>query len=116
MWEKYRKIAIQEMRPYVLGEDLSGISVNKEDTPEEGGMIARNSDNHKDKWYVAKAFVEKNYRPDGECNCSGARFVEHIKQHLLVGEDVVCKICGKTVSEIANRDYAPRYPWHPAEI
>jgi hypothetical protein len=60
-WKKFRKTAVQEMRPYVPGEDLSGISVNKEDTPEEGGMIARNSDNHEDQWYVAKGFFEANY-------------------------------------------------------
>ena len=61
MWQKYRKIAVQQMRPYIPGEDLSVISVNTEDTPEKGGMIARNTDNHKDQWYVAKAFFEKNY-------------------------------------------------------
>ncbi len=60
-WDKYKKITIQEMRPYVPGEDLSGISVNSEDTPELGGMIARNSDNHADQWYVAKTFFEKSY-------------------------------------------------------
>jgi hypothetical protein len=26
MWKKYRKTATQEMRPYVPGEDLTGIS------------------------------------------------------------------------------------------
>lgn len=57
----YRKRGITEMRPYVPGEDLTGISVNAEDTPEPGGMIARNSDNHKDQWYVAKAYFIKNY-------------------------------------------------------
>ena len=61
MWKKYRKITIQEMRPYIPGENLSSISVNDEDTPEEGGMIARNADNHKDKWYVSKTFFVKNY-------------------------------------------------------
>ena len=61
MWKKYRKTAVQEMRPYVPGEDLTGISVSPEDTPEEGGMIARNSDNHADQWYVAKDFFAKNY-------------------------------------------------------
>lgn len=49
------------MRPYVLGESLKGISVNEQDTPEEGGMIARNSDNPLDQWYVAKDFFEKKY-------------------------------------------------------
>ena len=61
MWKKYRKAGEQEMRPYVPSEDLSGISLSERDTPEQGGMIARNSDNHKDQWYVAKAFFEKNY-------------------------------------------------------
>lgn len=51
------------MRPYVPGESLEGISVNKEDTPELGGMIARNADNPADQWYVGKAFFEKNYIP-----------------------------------------------------
>ena len=60
-WKKYRKVATQEMRPYIPGEDLTGISVNKEDTPEEGGMIARNDKNHEDQWYVAKKFFESNY-------------------------------------------------------
>ncbi len=61
MWKEYRKTAVQEMRPYVPGEDLTGISVSPEDTPEEGGMIARNAANHADQWYVAKDFFAKNY-------------------------------------------------------
>jgi len=61
MWKKYRETAIQEMRPYIPGEDLTGISVNKEDTPEEGGMIARNSNNLKDQWYIGKQFFIDNY-------------------------------------------------------
>ena len=60
-WKMYRKTAVQEMRPYYPGESLDGISVNKEDTPEVGGMIARNSKNHADQWYVSKAFFEANY-------------------------------------------------------
>lgn len=60
-WKEYRKKALQEMRPYIPGEDLTGISVNKEDSPEEGGMIARNRDNHNDQWYVAKQFFRDNY-------------------------------------------------------
>jgi hypothetical protein len=49
------------MRPYVVGEDLTGVSVQSEDTPEEGGMIAVNSKNVNDQWYVAKKFFEENY-------------------------------------------------------
>ena len=60
-WKRYRKSGYQEMRRYIPGESLAGISLNKEDTPEEGGMIARNKDNHKDQWYVAAKFFRDNY-------------------------------------------------------
>ncbi len=62
-WNYYRKSALQEMRPYILGEDMSGISVSAEDTPEEGGMIARNAKNPNDQWYVARQFFLDNYEP-----------------------------------------------------
>lgn len=61
MYKLYRKKALQNLRPYIMGEDLTGISVNKEDTPEEGGMIAVNDKNPEDKWYVAKQFFIDNY-------------------------------------------------------
>lgn len=60
-FRKYRKVATQEMRFYVPGESLIGVSVSAEDIPEEGGMIARNSNNRSDQWYVAKKFFEDNY-------------------------------------------------------
>jgi hypothetical protein len=63
MWKQYRKKGLTEMMPYVTGMDLSGVSVSKEDTLELGGMIARNSNNHNDMWYVAKAYFEANYEP-----------------------------------------------------
>ena len=54
-----------EARPYIVGEALTGISVNKEDAEEVatigGGMILRNPENHQDQWYVSKAFFAKNY-------------------------------------------------------
>ena len=59
--DNYRKVGIQPMRPYVVGEDLTGISVAGMDTPEEGGMVAVSTTNPDDKWYVAKDFFEKNY-------------------------------------------------------
>jgi len=64
-WTVYRKTGLVEMRPYIPGEDLTNVSVNKEDEAEiengGGGMIARNSENHADKWYVAKAYFDANY-------------------------------------------------------
>lgn len=62
-WTKHKKKNLQEMRPYIPGEDLMGISVSPQDTPEEGGMIARNPENPLDQWYVAKKFYEENYEP-----------------------------------------------------
>lgn len=57
----YRKKNLQPMRPYIEGEDLTGVSINKEDTPELGGMIAINPKNKEDKWYLAKNFFQDNY-------------------------------------------------------
>jgi len=51
-WKPYRRKGITEMRPYVVGEDLTGISVSAQDTPEAGGMIARDPGNPADQWYV----------------------------------------------------------------
>jgi len=61
MYKNYMKTAVQRMRPYVVGEDMTGISVSVEDTPEEGGMIAIGSDNQA-RWYVSKSFFELNYK------------------------------------------------------
>lgn len=60
-WKEYKRTNRATMRPYVPGEDMTGISVSKEDIPELGGMIARNPDNHADQWYVAKTYFEKNF-------------------------------------------------------
>lgn len=64
-WKKYRKKGITEMRPYVLGEDLTGISVSVGDTPStDRGMIARNIDNHADQWYVNYKYYLDNYEQE----------------------------------------------------
>jgi len=102
MWKKYKKTAEQEMRPYIPGEDLSGVSVSERDTPELGGMIARWQDDGA-LWYVSKGFFNENYKPVGETlKSKGDKFVDHIGEHLKYGEDVICTICGKTVDEIAD--------------
>jgi hypothetical protein len=62
-WKQYKRKGLSEMRPYAVGEDLTGISVSQADTPEEGGMIARNPKNHADQWYVAKKYFEDNLEP-----------------------------------------------------
>lgn len=61
-FKKYRRTNIAEMRPYIKGEDLSIISVSKEDDPNNDmGMVARNPKNHKDQWYVARKYFEDNF-------------------------------------------------------
>lgn len=62
-FQQFRRKGLAEMRPYIVGEDLSGVSVSAEDTPEPGGMIARNPKNHNDQWYVARRYFEDNFEP-----------------------------------------------------
>jgi hypothetical protein len=59
-WKQYRRKGLSEMRPYVEGEDLTGVSVNPVDIPAVGGMIARNPVNHQDQWYVAEEYFKEN--------------------------------------------------------
>lgn len=62
MFKQYTRTNIAEMRPYVKGENLSPISVSPEDDPlTDMGMVARNPKNHKDQWYVARAYFEDNF-------------------------------------------------------
>lgn len=61
-YKHYRRTGIAEMRPYIPGEDLTGISVAEVDNPPvDLGMIARNPKNHNDKWYVARKYFEDNF-------------------------------------------------------
>lgn len=64
VFKNYRKKNVQSMRPYVDGEDMTGVSVSEPDSKLEtlmGGMIAVSADNPDDRWYVAKKFFEDNY-------------------------------------------------------
>lgn len=60
-WKKYSRKGVSEMRPYIVGEDLSHVSISPEDNPKEGDMIARNPDNHDDLWLVDKKWFEDNF-------------------------------------------------------
>ena len=64
-FKKYRKRQLQEMRPYVQGEDMSGVSVSEADraagSPKQGDFIARNSNDHSDQWLVSAKFCADNY-------------------------------------------------------
>jgi len=90
-FKHYRKNQTQEMRAYVPGEDLTGISVGAQDTPEEGGMIARNPKNHADQWYVAKQFFAENYEP-----ATQARFCDYKGELVERDGKMVCPACGNS--------------------
>lgn len=60
-WKLYRKINSQEMIPYFDGDSLEGVSVTEGIVPITGGMIARDSNNHDDKWYIEPAFFNAHY-------------------------------------------------------
>ena len=63
-FKQYKRKGLSEMRPYVAGEDMTGISVSNTDNPEtDMGMIARNPINHADQWYVARKYFEDNLEP-----------------------------------------------------
>lgn len=66
-WTQYRRTQIAEMRPYNLGEDMSGVSISTPDqnagSPKQGDMIARNPKNHEDKWLVAAQYFADNFEP-----------------------------------------------------
>lgn len=64
-FKKYRRTNIAEMREYKEGDTTNGISISKVDldngSPKKGDMIARNPENHKDMWLVAKEYFESNF-------------------------------------------------------
>lgn len=61
----YRRKQIAELRPYVHGESMDGISISAPDkangSPKRGDMIARNPKNHADKWLVAAKYFADNF-------------------------------------------------------
>lgn len=59
MYKNYRKKSIQPMRAYILGEDLTCISVAPGETPKSGGKIAK--DNQGSFWYISPEFMAENY-------------------------------------------------------
>jgi hypothetical protein len=58
-WKLYKKKALQMMRDYIPGEDLSKTSVAPGETPEEGDKIA--CDESGSQWLIKKWFVDEKY-------------------------------------------------------
>ncbi len=64
---QYRRKQIAELRPYVQGESMEGISISAPDkeagSPQAGDMIARNPKNHVDLWLVSAQYFKDNFEP-----------------------------------------------------
>lgn len=65
-FEKYNRKAVPaEMRPYVEGESLAGVSIGDDDrangSPKVGDMIARDPSNHYDLWLVNAAYFAEKF-------------------------------------------------------
>ena len=63
----YKRKSYTEMREYVPGEKLEGVSITMSDFdknkghPKEGDMIARDPGNHEDQWLVHKDYFQRHY-------------------------------------------------------
>lgn len=70
MFRKYSKIAFGELRPYIEGEDMTGISIAdidvKNGSPQLGDYIARNPNNYDDQWLVSAQYFKTNFKPTDE--------------------------------------------------
>lgn len=69
MFRKYaRKAKLSELTPWVPGFDMAGVSVSEPDaatgSPKAGDMIARNPENHADRWLVAADYFSANFEPN----------------------------------------------------
>lgn len=69
-FRRYHRTKIAELRPYVEGESLEGVSISQADrdagSPKLGDMIARNPANHEDQWLVAFDYFTENFEPETE--------------------------------------------------
>jgi hypothetical protein len=61
----YLRKSAAELRPFIPGEGLLGVSVAEVDiangSPQLGDMIARNPKNHADQWLIAEAYFKENF-------------------------------------------------------
>lgn len=64
-FKPYTRKAYAELRPYIVGEDLTDVSISvadkKSGSPKAGDYIARNPQNHRDLWLVSAAYFAANH-------------------------------------------------------
>lgn len=103
-FERYRRSAIAELRPYVPGEPVDGVSISDADraagSPMQGDMIARNPDNYADRWLVAAKYFAANFEPaEAKVDSAGAnRTANNAVRHayrLLTDDEKVAMVAIK---------------------
>ena len=65
-FKRYVRTNIAEMADWEKGMDMCRVSISTSDldngSPKEGDKIARNPENHEDKWLVAKDYFNANFK------------------------------------------------------
>ena len=65
-FKSYERKGSVDARPYVEGEDMTGVSLSDADRdtghPKVGGMIARGATDHNDRWYINEGYFKANYK------------------------------------------------------
>jgi 8-oxo-dGTP pyrophosphatase MutT (NUDIX family) len=77
-FQKYRRIQVAEIRPYIPGElPIQDISISEADrqqgSPKLGDRIARNPKNHADQWLIAADYFNDNFAPLNPEEAQGTR-------------------------------------------
>ena len=112
-FKQYKRKSISEMRPYIKGESMNGISISEADlkngSPKEGDMIARNPKNHNDKWLVAESYFNDNLEPIGTIdknikkkslgNTTASKASENVKDIVFWGDGDLFKLISKASSK-----------------
>ena len=66
-YRKYKRTAIAEMAEWTPEFDMTGVSIGNTDvdhgSPKAGDMIARNPEDHDDRWLVAAEYFAVNFEP-----------------------------------------------------
>jgi hypothetical protein len=66
-FQRFRRKQIAELRPWVPGDDMAGVSISDADrangSPKRRDWIARNPADHSDKWLVAEQYFKDNFEP-----------------------------------------------------
>lgn len=63
-WQRFQRVAIQELRPWGPDVDMTKVSVSSVDqqagSPKAGDWIARNPNDHADMWLISARYFEQN--------------------------------------------------------